>query len=57
MTKSFNVRIAAFTSALAMTMVVHGTMLWTFDSVAQQANLAQQKATVAHTAVVASGQS
>ena len=41
MTASYTIRFAAITIALAMTTIVHGTMLAGFDNVAQQA-IAQQ---------------
>ena len=44
MTASYTVRIAAITAALAMTAIVHGTMLTGFDNATQQAN-AKQSAT------------
>jgi hypothetical protein len=37
MTASYTIRFAAITVAMAMTAIVHGTMLTGFDSVAQQA--------------------
>jgi len=37
MTASHSIRIAAISLAVAMTAIVHGTMLTGFDSVAQQA--------------------
>ena len=37
MTASYRIRLAAITVALAMTAIVHGTMLTGFDNVAQQA--------------------
>jgi hypothetical protein len=37
MTASYRIRFAAITAALAMTAIVHGTMLTGFDSVSQQA--------------------
>jgi hypothetical protein len=37
MTASYTIRIAAITLAVAMTAIVHGTMLAGFDNVAQQA--------------------
>jgi hypothetical protein len=37
MTASYTIRFAAITLALAMTAIVHGTMLTGFDNVAQQA--------------------
>ncbi len=49
MTTTNTIRIAAFTTAVAMTALVHGTMLWSFDSVAQEATLAQQSAVTAKT--------
>ena len=55
MTSAYSVRIAAFTIAVAMTALVHGTMLWSFDSVAQQAT--QQSTITAKTQAVAAQQS
>ncbi len=43
MTASYRIRFAAITAALAMTAIVHGTMLTGFDNVAQQA-VAKQSA-------------
>jgi hypothetical protein len=43
MTASYRIRFAAITVALAMTAIVHGTMLTGFDNVAQQA-IAKQSA-------------
>ena len=43
MTASHTIRFAAITLAVAMTTIVHGTMLAGFDNVAQQA-VAQQNA-------------
>ena len=43
MTASHTARFAAITAALAMTAIVHGTMLTGFDNVAQQA-IAKQSA-------------
>jgi hypothetical protein len=37
MTASYTIRIAAITLAVAMTAIVHGTMLTGFENVAQQA--------------------
>jgi hypothetical protein len=37
MTASYTIRFAAITVAMAMTAIVHGTMLTGFDSVAEQA--------------------
>jgi hypothetical protein len=55
MTSTYSVRIAAFTIAVAMTALVHGTMLWSFDSVAQQAT--QQSAITAKTQAATAQQS
>jgi hypothetical protein len=43
MTASHTIRFAAITAALAMTAIVHGTMLTGFDSIAQQ-SYAKQRA-------------
>ena len=43
MTASYTIRIAAITVAVAMTAIVHGTMLVGFDNVAQNA-FSQQRA-------------
>ena len=43
MTASYTIRFAAITVAMAMTAIVHGTMLTGFDNVAQQA-VAKQSA-------------
>jgi hypothetical protein len=43
MTASYTIRFAAITVAIAMTAIVHGTMLTGFDNVAQQA-VAKQSA-------------
>jgi hypothetical protein len=45
MTASYNVRFAALTIAVAMTALVHGTMLAGFDNVAQNGVVAQQSGT------------
>ncbi|MCF8169390.1 MAG: hypothetical protein K9K38_15625 [Rhodoferax sp.] len=37
MTASYTIRFAAFTAAIAMTALVHGTMLTGFDNVSKQA--------------------
>jgi hypothetical protein len=55
MTSAYSIRIAAFTIAVTMTALVHGTMLWSFDSVAQQAT--PQSASTAKTQTAAAHQS
>ena len=45
MTASYNVRFAALTIAVAMTALVHGTMLAGFDNVAQNGVVPQQSGT------------
>ena len=57
MTTTNSIRIAAFTAAVAMTALVHGTMLWSFDSVAQEARLAQQSSVTATARTVSGNQS
>jgi hypothetical protein len=46
------IRFAALTVAIAVTALVQGTMLWSFDTLAQQAD--QQSATQVTMAVAAS---
>ncbi|MCF8169380.1 MAG: hypothetical protein K9J77_12320 [Rhodoferax sp.] len=46
MTASFHIRFAAFSIALAMTAIVHGTMLAGFDKLAQEGVVAQKSAVV-----------
>ncbi len=55
MTTTNSIRIAAFTAAIAMTALVHGTMLWSFDSVAQEA--AQQSFVTAKAQTITAPQS
>ncbi len=57
MTTTYSVRVAAFTAAIAITALVHGTLLWSFDTVAQEANVARHSSITATTQAVAGHQS
>ena len=55
MTTTYSVRVAAFTAAIAITALVHGTLLWSFDTVAQEAP--QQSSVTATSQTAAAPQS
>ena len=57
MTTTYSVRVAAFTAAIAITALVHGTLLWSFDTVAQEANVARHSSITATTQAAAGHQS
>jgi len=57
MTTTNSIRIAAFTAAVAITALVHGTMLWCFDSVAQEARMSQQSSVTAKAQTITAPQS